>query len=326
MMNPFRFGIMGAGSIAGRFAGVVSRMEDAAVTAVASKSREKAECFVSSHCPNALPYDSYQEMLENEKPDAVYIATTPDSHFALTKLCLTHGVPVLCEKAMFVTGKEAEDAFSLSEEKGVFAMEALWSRFLPANKKAKEWLDTGRIGKPVHMEIRVGFPAPSDPALRYFSPVLCGGATTDITVYAYELARFYIEKQIRTLSVTAVRSESGVDATDLISIGYGDMTASLATSFEALYDNAAVIFGTKGKIVVPNPHCASEAFLTSDCGNEHFRDEGPDGFTYEIEETVRCVRDGLTESPVVPHALTKDCAELFDRICLAADVERPIRE
>lgn len=325
-MKPFRFGIMGAGGIAGRFAGVISRMEDVTVAAVASKSREKAEGFVSSFCPSAVPFDSYEHMLESEKPDAVYIATTPDSHFALTKLCLTHGVPVLCEKAMFVTGKEAAEAFALSKEKGVFAMEALWSRFLPANKKAKEWLDMGKIGKPVHMEIRIGFPAPSDPALRYFSPTLCGGATTDITVYAYELARFYIEKPIKTLSVTAVRSESGVDATDLVSIGYGDMTAALATSFEALYDNAAVIFGTKGKIVVPNPHCASEAILTSADGNERFRDEGPDGFTYEIEETVRCIRAGLTESPVVPHALTKDCADLFDRICRAAGVERPTRE
>ncbi len=324
-MKEFRFGIMGAGGIARRFCGVVKGMEEVTVCAAASKSMERAEKLTAAFCPDAEAYDSYERMLEEAKPDAVYIATTPDSHYALTELCLKTGVPVLCEKAMFVTGKEAADAFRLAGEKGVFAMEALWSRFLPANKKAKEWLDTGKIGRPVHMEIRLGFPAPRDPGMRYFSPSLCGGASTDITCYTYELARFYIEKEILSEEVFAIRSESGVDSSDLVVLSYGDMTATVASSFDSAYDNAAVIYGTEGKIVVPDPHCAKEAYLTSVRGNERFRDEGPDGFTYEILETVRCVRAGLTESPVVPHALTADCAALFDRICLAADVTRPER-
>jgi len=78
-------------------------------------------------------------MMEKEKPDCAYIATTPSFHFELTMLCLRHRIPVLCEKAMFLNSHDAKEAFSLSEQQNVFCMEALWSRFLPAVNKVKSW-------------------------------------------------------------------------------------------------------------------------------------------------------------------------------------------
>lgn len=313
-MENFRFGIMGAGGIAGRFCRAVSTMSDCEVAAVSSKSMERAKTFAEN---NGVPafFDSYTEMLEKIRPDCVYIATTPDSHFDLTMLCLEHGVPVLCEKAMFVSSGQAETAFAKSEKDGIFTMEALWSRFLPANRRAKEWIDAGAIGTPAYMDIGVGFKAPDDPESRYMSKKLCGGAATDITCYAYELARLYISDPILSSEVSVLPASTGVDLTERITLNYENMLATLVTTFAAPVEERALICGSKGKIVIPFPHFASEALLYH--GNElaeHFKDEGPDGFTYEIRETIECVRQGKTESPVVPHSLTLECAKLFDRI------------
>ena len=313
----FRFGLMGAGGIATRFCTAVKQIEGCEVAAISSKSRERAEKFSAEYSvPRA--FDSYVRMLDEVRPDCVYIATTPDSHFALTKLCLEAGFPVLCEKAMFVNSEQANEAFSLSERKGLFSMEALWSRFLPANRKAKEWIDSGRIGDPVHLDIAVGFVAPPDPEARYMSRKLCGGVSTDVTVYAYELARYYFDLPVVSTDIHAVRASTGVDLTNVITLGFeGGAFANLVTSFAAPLRERAVIFGTKGSILVPFPHFASEAFLyegNSEKPCESFRDDGPDGFTHEIRETIRCVGEGKVESDTVPHRLTADCAAVFDAI------------
>ena len=93
-------------------------------------------------------YDSYEKMLAEEKPDCVYIAVTQDAHYALCMLCLDYKTPVLCEKAMFLNSAQAEEVLSRAEKKRFFVMEAMWSRFLPAIKMAKQWMDEGKIGTP----------------------------------------------------------------------------------------------------------------------------------------------------------------------------------
>ena len=320
-MNEFRFVILGAGNIAGRFCEAVSLTEHAVVAAVGSKSLERAAAFAEKNGV-LKAYGDYEEMLRMEKPDGAYIAVTPNDHYRLSMLCLKYGVPVLCEKAMFQNSREAKEVFKVSKEKGIFVMEALWSRFLPAVCKAGEWLDEGRIGEAKLASCTIGFRADPDPERRYYSPELGGGASKDITVYAYEITTYLLRQKLKNLTVSAVWSGSGVDESSLVTLEFEKTLASLMTTFAADTDERLVVYGRKGHIELPYPHYASEAFLYGEKGEllEHFRDEETkNGFTYEIAEMIRCIRDGLTESPVVPHSATLDCAELFDRI----DATRP---
>lgn len=306
---------MGAGGIAAVFCRAVKGIPDAEVCAVSSKSLSRAGKFASD---NDVPsfYGSYKEMLEEEKPDCVYIATTPDSHFNLTMLCLERDIPVLCEKAMFVNSSEAEAAFALSEEKNVFCMEATWSRLTPSNRKAVSWIKDGRIGFAKHIDISIGFKADMNPEARYMNKSLGGGASTDITIYAYELALLYAGKPLEMVFADAEKAYTGVDLTDRICLSDGKTTANLFTTFASKIEEKAVIYGTDGKIVLPFPHCGNEAFLYdgNGCLTEHFTDRGPHGFTYEINETIRCIKEGRYESPAVPHSLTLSCARMFDEI------------
>ena len=319
-MGTFRFGILGAAGIASHFCIAVSQIEDCEVCAVASKSLERAEKFAAT---NGVPkyYDSYEELLETEKPDAAYIAVTTNDHYRLSKMCVERGIPVLCEKAMFESSEQARDLFALAKEKQVFVMEALWSRFLPAVNKVKSWVEEGVIGIPQLSQFTIGFIAPENVENRYYSPALGGGAARDITVYAYELTTYILQQKIKRMNVSATFAETGVDINNHISIDFEHTLADLTTSFVTNVDNKMVLYGRYGKIVLPYPHFASECFWYDTNGElkEHFKDaQSRSGYVYEIEETIRCVREGKIESDVVPWSETLECAKLFDEIAKVA--------
>ena len=138
-MKEFRFVILGAGNIAGKFCEAVSLIEGAAVVAVASKSLTKAMNFAEKNGV-VKAYGDYEEMLQMEKPDGAYIAVTPNDHHRLSMLCLKYGVPVLCEKAMFRNSREAREVFSLREKEFLSWRPSGAASFRPCGKQKNGWL------------------------------------------------------------------------------------------------------------------------------------------------------------------------------------------
>ncbi len=316
MSAPFRFAVMGTGGVADSFCRAVRLVEGCEVAAVASRTVEKARAFAQ---PRRIPhaYGDYAQMLDEVRPDAVYIATVTSAHYELILLCLGRGVPVLCEKAMCVSGEQAKEALRLAREHHTFLMEATWSRFLPPLQRAKAWLDQGLIGQVRLSECAIGFAAPRDPENRYYSRALGGGAAYDLLIYCYELTRFFLPGPADAVQMNVHRGDTGVDLSEQVLLRFSAASAALTASIVCPLEERLVLYGEKGRIVIPNPHFASEALLYDENRQliANFRDETTvHGFTYEIEETMRCVRAGLVESPVVPHQLTLDCAQLFDRI------------
>lgn len=315
-MKTFKFAVMGAGNIAVKFCDAVQRLENCTVAAVASKSMERAQQFAQKQQISAY-YDNYEEMLIQEKPDCVYIATTPDSHYALTKLCVQHRVPVLCEKAMFQSSVQAKDAFEEAEKAGVFVMEAMWSRFLPPTKKAMEWMKDGKIGEANCIYVTCGCSFDRVQNRRNFAPELGGGAAFDLTVYNYELATWFFGDEILEKGIITTWDAYGVDMFNQVTLKYKDRLAVLVSGCESALQEGLIISGTEGRLVIPHAHYGSEAFLYDRSGNliEHFVDtETENGFVYEIKEVMTCIQEGKIESEIVPHRDTIACAELFDEI------------
>lgn len=315
-MPDFRFAIMGAGHIARKFVRAAALLPDCTVCAIASRSLERAQAFAQEM---GLPaaYGSYEEVLLMEKPDCVYIAASTDLHAELSLLCLHHGVPVLCEKAMCRNTAEARAVFSLAREKALFAMEALWSCFLPPVVKARQWIAEGRIGGVALADMSLGFLAEDDPDNRYFSPAKGGGAGYDLSVYGYHLITSILGRRVERMQAE-VTARYGVDASEMILLGLeGGIPAVIKSCFLAPVQEELVIQGSRGRILIPHAHYASEAILLDASGTEveHFTDtQTVNGFTWEAQEAMRCIRAGKIESDAVPHGATIRCAEMFDLI------------
>ena len=311
----FRFGIMGAGNIAAQFCDALKISGCAEVIAVASRTPGKAEIFAKK---NDIPfyYSSYEEMLAKKDVDGIYVATTHNFHYENMIQALSAGKHVLCEKAFTMRKQEAEAVFDLARKKGLFCMEAMWSRFLPAIQKAKSWIEVGLIGDLNMAHFMIGFASSSYPNGRLRNKALGGGAMFDISVYAIEITSYLIGKPILSFNGSVLKDENGVDMVDVITLCFEGCIASLQSTILTNVEQSLQICGTKGRIKIPDPHY-SERCMRFDANGlaEEFYQRRDNGFQYEIREMVSCIQQGKLESEIMPHRDTLRCAEIFD-FCL----------
>lgn len=309
----FRFGIMGAGSIAEKFCQAVGLTSEGIVAAVASKSRERAKSFAEKQGVERY-YGSYEAMLDEEQPDAVYIATTNNFHFENIMLCLEKGIPVLCEKPMFLSKAEAKSAFALAGERKVFLMEGMWSRFLPCIQKAREWIQEGKIGE-IHLaNYTGGIHVPEDH--RIFNPELGGGALYDLMVYPLEILLYLIPQPLSEVRSQIRYGAGGVDVTDSLMLQFETCQAVCQVTAHSRIPSPCGIYGSQGYIRMEQTHRASlaERYDGQFQLAERYANRVENGFEYEIQEVIRCVREGRLESGIMPWRDTLQCAEILDRV------------
>ena len=146
MSQKIRWGILGCGKIAAKFASDLTLVDDGELTAIASRDAVKLESFSQKYKP-ALVFYSYVEMLESPRVDAVYVATPHGLHYEHVMLCLQHNKAVLCEKAFALNLAQAREMIDLARKKKIFLMEAFWTKFLPQYEKVMDIMRWGRIGE-----------------------------------------------------------------------------------------------------------------------------------------------------------------------------------
>lgn len=310
-MAVFRFGIVGAGHIAGRFCKAAERVEDLEVVAVSSKSLDRARNFAEENGIKAF-YGSYEEMLTEEKLDCVYVATTNNFHFENVMQVLDHKVGVLCEKSFMMTEREAKAAFDRARENNTFVMEAMWSRFLPVIQKAHDWIVSGRIGTIKVASYIYGINVP--PTHRIYNPDLGGGALWDLCVYPFEITTYLMNQKLKGFKHTIRYESTGVDETDSLILNFEEGDAVIQSTFHSRIPAPSGFYGTEGYIQIYMTHMASKVELYDrqyaliDC----FEYPIDNGFEFEIAHVRDCIRKGLIESPVMPWSATLECARMFD--------------
>lgn len=315
-MKTCRFGILGAGRIAAHFCNAVKLMEEAEVVAVASKSEDRARAFAQA---NGVPsyYNSYADLLSREDIDVVYIATSHNFHMELIRLSLNAGKHVLCEKAMVLTRADAEEAFALAKEKGLFLMEAMWTRFLPQIRKARQWIEEGRIGGIQAASCTVAFRAQQDPEGRLLNPALAGGALYDIGVYAIEPVAYLIGEPVTDcVGFWRPHGVTGVDERVTAILRFPSCDAAIQSLISANAKEYIYITGDRGYVEIPFVSGGHTVRLYGENRElvEEFHDPWENGFVFEIEEVIRCVREGKLFSDTMPPEVTIECAGIYEKI------------
>jgi len=311
-----RFGIIGLGIIASRFAKVLNTAKGVELAAVASRDKVKAEAFAEEfHSKKA--YDSYLELIQDKEVDVIYIALTHNFHHDIVKLCLNSGKGVLCEKPFVTNKKDAEELAALSKDKNVLLMEAMWTRFIPAVKKAKEWVHSGKIGDVKLINASFSFNMPFDPENRLYNPKLAGGSLYDAGVYPIEFTTGILDENPTQVNGLATFSKTGVD--DFLAMNMSFESGALATlscGITANTNRNAHIYGTTGNIVVYDFLGSRKCELYDDENNliECFEENFEDGFIFQIEHFADLYRNNKIESEIIPLKDTIACAGIFDEL------------
>ena len=311
-----RWGILATGKIARSFAENLHHTPDAVIAAVGSRSRDSAASFAADLGDEATHvHASYDELVADPDVDVVYVASPHSHHLEHARLAFAAGKPVLCEKPLALTRADGEALFASAG--GLFCMEAMWMACHPLVRSLRVRLESGEFGTPRQLHADLGFVVPTDASERMWDPALGAGALLDMGIYPLTFARLMLGRYA-TVVAAGDLGESGIDLDVAVAARHeGGAVSALTTSMTSDSPRSATIATDQGLLEVPADfHHPSYAVWTP-TGGEPQRIEPPSpvlgtGLGNEAAHVQECLRDGLTESPLVPHAQTLELLGVMD--------------
>lgn len=305
MVDRIRWGIAGTGGIASAFVQDLKLLQDAEVVAVGSRAQETADAFADRH-GIAHRHVGNDALAADPEVDAVYVAGPHPAHCEAALAAIAGGKAVLIEKPFTVNAAEAERIIDAAKQAGTVLMEAMWVRFLPHMAHVRELLAQGAVGEVRSVIADRGELLSTDPKHRIRNPALGGGALLDLGIYPVSFASMATGGQLpeRVEAVARMTEDTGVDAhTSMLFVYPGGAHGVISTSLDARSANTAAINGTEGRILIRNPWATTSAVeLTTNDGTSVTTalPHPGHGLRHQAAEIGRLLREGLTQSPVIP--------------------------
>lgn len=299
-----RWGVLAPGAIADDWVATVHAHTDQRVVAVASRSPERAAAFAAKHGIERT-HDAYAALVEDAEVDIVYVAAPHSAHRALAELAISAGKHVLVEKPIATTAADARAIAEAARASGVFAMEAMWTRFLPQSTIVARLLADGALGEVRQADADFGSRFPFDPASRAFDPALGGGALLDLGVYSLWFAAFALGDDARGLSAFGSLASTGVDEQATVVLDYGGAVAVASSSMVAESPVRAWIGAERGTVELGPSFPSPSRLVVRGRGRElGFADPdglpGRAGLCYQATAVAAHVAAGRTEAPEHP--------------------------
>lgn len=328
MNKIYKWGILAPGKMSAKFTKGLKLLGNAELYAVGSRDEERARQFAREY-GFKKHYGSYEQLAADPELDVVYIASPHSHHLEHTLLCLRNSKHVLCEKAFAINSKEVEQMIAEAKERNLFLMEALWPPFQPFYKKGEEILQSGILGKIVHLHGHFSFIPPYDPNDRKYNLALGGGSLLDIGIYPVIDALTFIGIPDE-IKATALFSATGSEESLAAILRYNNkQMATIYSSFKTDTGIGCEILCEKGNLTVARGRDMNQRITLALHGGEKqefiFTPEAM-GYHWEAEEVMRCLDEGKKESRIVPLSFSRDLINTLDRIRIAAGIAFPGRD
>ena len=315
-MKKYNWGIIGAGLIAGQFAKDLRLLPQAELRAIASRSAERANGFANKHNV-PLAYGSWQEMAMDDSIDIVYVATHIPSHFENTLAYLKMGKAVLCEKPFTMNLRELKKLVDTARLRKTFLMEGIWTRFLPSTGKVLEIMDGGELGELLSVYADFGIRQEYDPGHRLYDPAKGGGVLLDTGIYPVFISILTAGKPLK-IHAKARFADTGIDQNcSMIFEQEHEVLSSLNCTMVAESPVEANLLFEKGRICMESWWLTPGPITVYRQGQEPERIEFPEpgvGLHYEATEVMKCLEEGLIESPSLPLDFSLDLMETLDEV------------
>jgi predicted dehydrogenase len=318
--SPVRWGILGTGGIAGTFATDLRLTGSGVAVAVGSRSQESADRFADEFgIPNR--HASYESLVADPDVDVIHVATPHPMHRDNAILALRAGKHVLVEKPFTMNAAEAREVTGAAREHGLFAMEAMWTRFLPHTAVIRDWLARGVAGDVVTVTADHGQWFAEDAGFRLFAPELGGGALLDLGVYPVSFASMVLGAPSRIVSMSDP-AFTGVDAQTSMLFGYDSgAQAVLTCTLRAKSPTRAAIVGSDARIEVEGDFYApATVALIPRKGDPVLVKPAREGrgLRHQADEVARRLAAGDLESPLMPLDETISIMETMDTVLAQA--------
>ena len=314
--TALRWGILAPGVIADAWTTTVHANTDQRVVAVASRDAGRAAEFARRHGIRTS-YGDYEQLVADPDVDVVYIAPPHTEHKRLALLAIAAGKHVLVEKPLATSEADAREIFDAATAANVFAMEAMWNRFLPQTTIIRRLLDDGVLGDLRLAAAEFGEVFGYDPTSRAFDPALGGGALLDIGIYSLWWTTFVLGAPT-SMVVRGSLAPTGVEEQAVVVTQHDPAAVGIATStMMASIPNTASVTGEDARIEVDRPFWEPGGFrLTAGDEQLSFTDPSPirgrGGLTYQATAVAAHVANGLREAPEHPHARTLEILRIID--------------
>jgi len=327
-VNKYKWGILAPGKMSAKFTRGLKMLENAELYAVGSRNPERAHLFATDYGFKKY-YGSYEELASDPELEIVYIASPHSHHHEHTILCLKNGKHVICEKAFALNTKEVTEMIDEAKKHNLFLMEALWPPFQPFYKKAHEIIQSGVIGRVMHLYGYFSFMPLYDENDRKFNLALGGGSLLDIGIYSVIDALTFIGVPSEVKASAAFGKTGSEESLSVIFSYPDDKMATLYSSFRTSTGIGCEIYCEKGNLTVTRGRDMNQRVILELHGAEsqEFRFNPPAmGYHWEAEEVMNCLDRGLTESAVAPLRFSVDLIKTLDRIRKAAGIIFPGRD
>ena len=314
--GQLRWGILGTGLIAGAFATDLALTDSGVVAAVGSRSHESAERFAAAHGVSRA-HASYEALVNDPEIDVVYVATPHPMHRDNALLALEAGKPVLVEKPFTMNAAEAREVVTVARERRLFAMEAMWTRFLPHIGVVRDWLAQGTLGEIVTVSADHGQWFAEDPQFRLFAPALGGGALLDLGIYPVSFASMILGSPTEVVAISDP-AFTGVDAQTSMLFRYASGAhAVLTCTLRAKSPTRAAIVGTEARIEIDGAFYApaSVSLIPRDGEPTVVRSAHHGrGLRHQADEVAGRLAAGELESPLMSLDETVAIMETMDAV------------
>lgn len=325
-MKKIRWGIVGSGGIANKFANAIKKLDCAELVAVASRSEESGKAFAERY---DIPYVfcGYENMAKSDVVDAVYVATPHPFHRPCSELFLKNKKHVLCEKPLCVNSKDAKELKELAKENNVFLMEAMWTRFLPAIKEAEKIVKNGEIGEIRGLRADFCYSLTPEKEPKIYRNDMAGGSLLDVGVYGLHFASLFLGNNPELINAVA-DVQNGVDVHTHVILKYkGGVLADISSAIGVKKPENAYVYGSNGYIKIPTFYGAQEIFLTVNGKTTQIsKPSMGDGFEEEICEACSCINSGKLESNTMPLDESIIMLDIMDKIRSQINVKYPFDE
>lgn len=315
-MGRLRWGILGTGWIA--HAQTADLLANGfSVTAVGSRTADAAARFAGEFgIRNA--HASYEALVADDEVDVVYVSTPHPLHASNALLALEAGKHVLVEKPFALNVREARQVVELADSRGLVALEAMWTRFLPNMVRLREVVASGTIGDVRTLIADHDQVLSDDPLARGLNPELGGGALLDLGIYPISFA-YDLFGTPTTVLADAAMTATGVDRQTAIVLAFdGGRQAVMHSALDTRGPNRAVVLGTEGRIELDPVWYTSTSFTVYDAAGDTIdRFEQPvngRGMHFQAAELERLVAAGLTSGTILPTTETVRIMETLDEV------------